>query len=49
MTSLAMAVSDSLTITRRNLIKVRRVPDLIVFATLSLTVSARVVIGRLLR
>jgi ABC-2 type transport system permease protein len=35
MTSLAMAVSDSLTITRRNLIKVKRVPDLIVFATLS--------------
>ena len=35
MTSLAMAVADSLTITRRNLIKVKRVPDLIVFATLS--------------
>ncbi|MCW2740681.1 MAG: ABC-type polysaccharide/polyol phosphate export system, permease component, partial [Blastococcus sp.] len=35
MSSLAMAVSDSLTITRRNLIKVKRVPDLIVFATLS--------------
>ena len=35
MTALAMAVSDSLTITRRNLIKVKRVPDLIVFATLS--------------
>ena len=35
MTSLAMAVSDGLTITRRNLIKVKRVPDLIVFATLS--------------
>ena len=35
MTSLAMTVSDSLTITRRNLIKVKRVPDLIVFATLS--------------
>ena len=30
-----MAVSDGLTITRRNLIKVKRVPDLIVFATLS--------------
>jgi ABC-2 type transport system permease protein len=35
MTSLSMAVSDGLTITRRNLIKVKRVPDLIVFATLS--------------
>ena len=35
MTTLAMSVSDSLTITRRNLIKVKRVPDLIVFATLS--------------
>ena len=35
MTSLAWAVSDSLTITRRNLINVKRVPDLIVFATLS--------------
>jgi ABC-2 type transport system permease protein/oleandomycin transport system permease protein len=35
MTSLAQSVSDSLTITRRNLIKVKRVPDLIVFATLS--------------
>jgi ABC-2 type transport system permease protein len=35
MTSLAFAVSDGLTITRRNLIKVKRVPDLIVFATLS--------------
>lgn len=35
MTSLAMTVSDGLTITRRNLIKVKRVPDLIVFATLS--------------
>jgi ABC transporter DrrB family efflux protein len=35
MTSLAMTVSDSLTVTRRNLIKVKRVPDLIVFATLS--------------
>jgi ABC-2 type transport system permease protein len=35
MTSLAMAVSDGLTITRRNMIKVKRVPDLIVFATLS--------------
>jgi len=35
MTSLAMTVTDGLTITRRNLIKVKRVPDLIVFATLS--------------
>ncbi len=35
MTSLSMAVTDGLTITRRNLIKVKRVPDLIVFATLS--------------
>jgi ABC-2 type transport system permease protein len=34
-TSLAQAVGDGLTITRRNLIKVKRVPDLIVFATLS--------------
>jgi ABC-2 type transport system permease protein len=35
MTTLAQAVSDSVTITRRNLIKVKRVPDLLVFATLS--------------
>ena len=35
MSSLAAALSDSATITKRNLIKVRRVPDLIVFATLS--------------
>src|SRR4051794_30921987 len=35
MTSLTMAVSDGITITRRNLIKVKRVPDLLVFATLS--------------
>ncbi|MCW2508977.1 MAG: ABC-type polysaccharide/polyol phosphate export system, permease component [Modestobacter sp.] len=35
MTTLAETVSDSVTITRRNLIKVKRVPDLIVFATLS--------------
>jgi ABC-2 type transport system permease protein len=35
MTSLSMTLSDGLTITRRNLIKVKRVPDLIVFATLS--------------
>jgi ABC transporter DrrB family efflux protein len=33
--SLGTGFSDSLTITRRNLIKVKRVPDLIVFATLS--------------
>jgi ABC-2 type transport system permease protein len=35
MSALGVAVSDGLTITRRNLIKVKRVPDLIVFATLS--------------
>jgi ABC-2 type transport system permease protein len=35
MSSLAAAVADGVTITRRNLIKVKRVPDLIVFATLS--------------
>ncbi|SEO78839.1 ABC transporter permease [Trujillonella endophytica] len=35
MNALAAVVSDSVTITRRNLIKVKRVPDLIVFATLS--------------
>ena len=35
MSTIAHTVSDSLTITRRNLIKVKRVPDLIVFATLS--------------
>jgi ABC-2 type transport system permease protein len=35
MTALSMTVADGLTITRRNLIKVKRVPDLIVFATLS--------------
>ncbi len=35
MSSLAVAVSDGLTITRRNLVKVKRVPELIVFATLS--------------
>jgi ABC-2 type transport system permease protein len=34
-TSLAQAAADGLTVTRRNLIKVKRVPDLIVFATLS--------------
>jgi ABC-2 type transport system permease protein len=35
MTTLAETLSDSVVITRRNLIKVKRVPDLIVFATLS--------------
>ena len=35
MTSLAQTVGDGLTVTRRNLIKFKRVPDLIVFATLS--------------
>ncbi|MCZ2819130.1 ABC transporter permease [Modestobacter sp. VKM Ac-2977] len=35
MTTLAETVSDSVVITKRNLIKVKRVPDLIVFATLS--------------
>jgi ABC-2 type transport system permease protein len=35
MTSLAQTLSDSTIITKRNLIKVKRVPDLIVFATLS--------------
>jgi ABC transporter DrrB family efflux protein len=35
MSSLAAAVSDGLTITRRNLVKVKRVPDLIVAATLA--------------
>ena len=35
MTSLSVAVADGLTITRRNLIKVKRVPDLIVAATLA--------------
>ena len=35
MSALATTVSDSLVITRRNLTKVKRVPDLIVFATLS--------------
>jgi hypothetical protein len=33
--TMSTAVADSLTITRRNMIKVKRVPDLIVFATLS--------------
>jgi ABC transporter DrrB family efflux protein len=35
MSSMAQTLSDGLTVTRRNLIKVKRVPDLIVFATLS--------------
>jgi len=35
MSALSHTIEDSLTITRRNLIKVKRVPDLIVFATLS--------------
>jgi ABC transporter DrrB family efflux protein len=35
MSALAATISDSLVITRRNLIKVKRVPDLIVFSTLS--------------
>jgi len=35
MTSLGLALSDSLVISRRNLIKIKRVPDLLVFATLS--------------
>jgi len=35
MTSLAVHVSDGITITKRNLTKLKRVPDLIVFATLS--------------
>jgi ABC transporter DrrB family efflux protein len=35
MSALSHTLSDSLVITRRNLIKVKRVPDLIVFATLS--------------
>ena len=35
MSSLATTLSDSVVITKRNLIKVKRVPDLIVFATLS--------------
>jgi ABC transporter DrrB family efflux protein len=35
MSSLTAALSDSAVITKRNLIKVKRVPDLLVFATLS--------------
>ncbi|MGV9663115.1 ABC transporter permease [Nocardia niigatensis] len=32
---LAMVVSDSITITKRNVIKIRRVPDVLIFSTLS--------------
>lgn len=35
MTTLAEGISDGITITKRNLIKIKRVPDLIVFSTLS--------------
>ena len=35
MSTLANTISDGVTITKRNLIKVKRVPDLIVFSTLS--------------
>jgi ABC-2 type transport system permease protein len=35
MSALAATLSDSVVITKRNLIKVKRVPDLVVFATLS--------------
>jgi ABC transporter DrrB family efflux protein len=35
MTTLARAVSDGAVITKRNLLKIKRVPDLLVFATLS--------------
>src|ERR671921_149577 len=35
MSALAVALSDSAVITKRNLIKIKRVPDLLVFATLS--------------
>jgi ABC-2 type transport system permease protein len=35
MTSLVQGLSDGLVVTQRNLVKVKRVPDLIVFATLS--------------
>jgi ABC-2 type transport system permease protein len=34
-TRLAMVVSDSATITKRNVIKIRRVPDVLIFSTLS--------------
>ncbi|MFJ9744044.1 ABC transporter permease, partial [Streptomyces sp. NPDC101166] len=32
---LAMVVTDSITITKRNVIKIRRVPDVLIFSTLS--------------
>ena len=35
MSTMATGISDSVTITKRNLIKIKRVPDLIVFSTLS--------------
>ena len=35
MTTATMIVSDSLTITKRNVIKIRRVPDVLIFSTLS--------------
>ncbi|TCO58346.1 ABC transporter permease [Actinocrispum wychmicini] len=35
MSSVAVALSDGMTIARRNLIKIKRVPDLLVFTTLS--------------
>ncbi|MGL5866462.1 MAG: ABC transporter permease [Dermatophilaceae bacterium] len=35
MSAIAQAVSDAVTVTRRNLIKIKRVPDLLVFTTLS--------------
>ncbi len=35
MTTVARAISDGAVITRRNLLKIKRVPDLLVFATLS--------------
>ena len=35
MTTLAQGAADSLVVLRRNLIKIRRVPDVLVFATLS--------------
>ena len=35
MSEFANAVSDGMTIAKRNLIKIKRVPDLLVFATLS--------------
>lgn len=34
-TRMSMVVSDSLTITKRNVIKIRRVPDVLIFSTLS--------------